>query len=92
MKQKRVYQDYLRDIWDAAHDAEEFVREMKYNKFILDRKTNYAVVKALEIIGEAAKKIPSAIRKKYPNVPWSKMAGIRNRLVHEYFGIDLRIV
>ena len=92
MKRNRVYQDYLRDILDSIRDVREFIKGMKYSEFVLDKKTNYAAVKALEIIGEATKNIPASLRRKYPEVPWSKMAGIRNRLVHEYFGIDYRIV
>ena len=56
------------------------------------KKTVYSVVRAIEIIGEATKNIPKQIKKKYPEVPWKKMAGMRDRLVHEYFGIDLEIL
>jgi uncharacterized protein with HEPN domain len=52
----------------------------------------YAVVRALEIIGEAAKSIPKEVKKKYPNIPWDKIVGMRNKIAHEYFGIDVKIV
>jgi uncharacterized protein with HEPN domain len=73
-------------------NSENFVRGMKYEEFISDQKTIYAVVQALEIIGEAARKIPASVRNRHPEVPWKNMAGMRDKLIHEYFGVDLRIV
>lgn len=89
---KRDYGDYVQDILDSINDAENFIEGMNYEEFIKDKKTIYSVVRALEIIGEATKNIPELIRKKYPEVPWKKMAGMRDRLVHEYFGVDLEIL
>jgi uncharacterized protein with HEPN domain len=57
-----------------------------------DQKTIYAVVRALEIIGEAVRKIPGSVRNRYPEIPWKNMAGMRDKLIHEYFGVNLRIV
>lgn len=65
---------------------------MTYADFSEDRKTINAVIRSLEIIGEAAKKIPPDIRQKYPHVPWKEIAGMRDKLIHEYFGIDLSII
>jgi len=65
---------------------------MEYNEFSGDKKTIYAVTKALEIIGEATKKLPDSLKNEYPDVPWKFMAGIRDKVVHGYFAIDLPIV
>lgn len=57
-----------------------------------DKKTVFAVTRAIEIIGEATKNIPDLLRKKYPQVPWKDMAGMRDKLIHEYFGIDVDVL
>ena len=65
---------------------------MTFSDFAKDRKTINAVVRSVEIIGEAAKKIPKSIRKKNQSIPWKKMAGMRDKLIHEYFGVDTEIL
>ncbi|MCD4845777.1 MAG: DUF86 domain-containing protein [Methanosarcinales archaeon] len=65
---------------------------MQFEDFISDKKTINAVVRSLEVIGEAAKKIPDNSRDNYSEIPWKRMAGMRDKLIHEYFGIDLEIV
>jgi uncharacterized protein with HEPN domain len=65
---------------------------MSMGTFQTDDKTSSAVVRRLEIIGEAAKHIPEQLPKKHPEVPWREMAGMRDRLIHFYFGIDYRLV
>ena len=92
MRRKREYLDYLQDILDAARKAQQFVAGMDLSQFVADDKTNFAVVRALEIIGEAAKRVPSSMRTRYAHLPWREMAGIRDKLIHEYFGVDLRVV
>jgi uncharacterized protein with HEPN domain len=72
--------------------AENFVSDCTLEDFIEDIKTQYAVIRALEIIGEAAKNIPDDVRQKYPDVPWKDLAGIRDKLIHAYFGVDLEVV
>ncbi len=89
---RREYVDYLRDMLDAAEKVRNFVAGMQYEDFMADEKTLFAVVRALEIIGEASKKVPKPVRDKYPELPWRVMAGTRDRLVHEYFGVDREVV
>ncbi len=72
---KRTHEDYLRDILDAIASIEEFTSGMDFEDFSKDRKTQFAVIRALEIIGEAAKAIPEDFKKEHPEVPWREMAG-----------------
>lgn len=92
MSEERLIQDYLNDILESIADIREFVAGMDLDAFIADRKTNKAVIRSLEVIGEAVSKIPDDIRSRYPDIPWQEMTGMRNRLIHEYFGVDLSIV
>jgi uncharacterized protein with HEPN domain len=92
MSARSVFIDYLRDILDAVEKIEEFTLGMEYAEFALDNKTIYAVVRALEIIGEATKQIPEPLRRKYATVPWREMARMRDKLIHQYFGVDLQVV
>jgi uncharacterized protein with HEPN domain len=75
-----------------ARRAIQFVDGMNYEKFAKDDKTVYAVIRAVEIIGEAAANIPENIRSKYPDIPWREVKGMRNKLVHNYFGINMEVV
>jgi uncharacterized protein with HEPN domain len=89
---KREFLDYLEDIIEALNSVMEFVEGMSYSDFMQDDKTTSAVMRKLEIIGEAAKNIPAEIKKKHPQIPWRDMAGMRDKLIHEYFGVDLKRV
>jgi uncharacterized protein with HEPN domain len=89
---ERVYWDYVKDISDSIRDAQEFVKGYGLEDFKGDKKTIYAVIRAIEVIGEAAKKIPNSIRSKYPDIPWKDIAGMRDKLIHEYFGVDLEVL
>ena len=84
--------DYIQDILEAIGEVEDFTTGMQFDDFVKDKKTINAVVRSLEVIGEATKKIPDSFREKYSEIPWKRMAGMRDKLIHEYFGIDLEIV
>ncbi|MGQ3683459.1 MAG: HepT-like ribonuclease domain-containing protein [Candidatus Loosdrechtia sp.] len=92
MSEERLIQDYLNDIIESLMDIRAFTKGMTYENFINDRKTVKAVVRCLEIIGEAANKIPKHIREIYSEIPWEEIIGMRNKLIHEYFGLDLSII
>ena len=89
---KRDYRDYLQDILVSINDIESFIENMELDYFKRDKKTIYAVIRCIEVLGEAAGKIPKSIRDRYPNVPWKAMVGMRNRMVHEYFGVGINIL
>ena len=77
---------------NAIADIDDFTRGMSYELFKSDKKTISAVIRCLEVLGEATKHIPASFRRKYPHIPWSKMAGMRDVLIHDYMGVDLMTV
>lgn len=86
------YSVYLKDIIQAIEAIEKFVEGISLKEFKNDDKTSSAVVRKFEIIGEAAKKIPENARKKYPQVPWKEMSGMRDKLIHFYAGVNFDLV
>jgi uncharacterized protein with HEPN domain len=89
---QRDIRDYLRDMLNAIDLAQSFVHNMTFDEFQTDTKTSFAVIRALEIIGEATKNIPEPIREQYPEIPWKGFAGMRDKLIHAYFGVNLEVV
>ena len=89
---ERSHGDYLEDIYDAVEDIASFVNGMSKSTFLRDKKTINAVIRSLEVMGEASKKTPSRIKKRHPSIPWKKMEGMRNKMIHEYFGVDIEIL
>ncbi|MBW1799576.1 MAG: DUF86 domain-containing protein [Deltaproteobacteria bacterium] len=92
MSNERTILDYLEDISGAISDIRLFIQGMSADGFMADKKTVNADIRSLEIIGEATGKVPKDVRMRYPEVPWDEIIGMRNRLIHEYFGVDLDIV
>ena len=84
----REYEDYLRDLLDAIEKIQNFIKDLDFEGFKKDDKTKFAVIRGLEIIGEATKHISEEARFKYPEVPWKEMAGMRDVLAHDYFGVN----
>lgn len=89
---RRDYALFIQDILEAMQRIQEFVGDMTFAEFSADDKTQSAVVRKLEIIGEAAKNVPPTVRKRYPAIPWGSMAKMRDRLSHGYWVVDCEIV
>jgi uncharacterized protein with HEPN domain len=92
MTPPRTYVDNLRDIVQAATYAESFVADVNLASFRSNTEKIYAVTRALEIIGEAARQIPLAVQAAYPDLPWQEMIGMRNVVIHQYFGEDSEVL
>jgi uncharacterized protein with HEPN domain len=89
---KREIGDYIQDMVDAINKAIKFVENMSYKDFVQDDKTIFAVLRALEVVGEAVKNIPPEFREQYPEIPWRDMASMRDKLIHAYHGVRLEVV
>lgn len=83
---------YIDDMLDAIKKGMSFVEDISFSKFKEDDKTQFAVIRAIEIIGEASKKIPNEIKVQYKEVPWKEISGMRDKLIHDYIGIDIEVV
>lgn len=92
MTERRDVSIYLDDILDAASKAQRFTEGLSFEEFKRDDRTAFAVMRALEVLGEAAKNVPQAFRDRAPEVPWQEMAGMRDKLIHAYHGVDLQVV
>jgi uncharacterized protein with HEPN domain len=89
---KRKYIDYLDDILEALLNIENFTFGMNIAAFQKDKKTIYAVIRCIEVIGEASLKVPNLIKEKYARVPWIQMSGMRPKIMPEYFEVDIDIL
>ncbi len=92
MRENRIYIDYINDIVEAIVKIRIFIGDIDFDEFKADEKTQFAVVRALEIIGEASKKIPDFIKDSSSDIPWREMTGMRDKLIHDYFGVDIEVV
>jgi len=84
--------DYLQDILEHIDAAERFVADMTFAEFEEDEKTVFALIRALEVIGEATKQLPPELIASHPEIPWRGFAGMRDKLIHAYFGVKLNIL
>ena len=92
MIKNKDYTDYMDDIAGYAEKAIRFLNEVSFDDFAKNEEKTLATVRSLEVIGEAAKHIPKSIRKQHPDIPWEDMAGMRDKLIHDYFGVNLEVV
>ena len=92
MKPKRQYADYLSDILDSVQKARRFLKGVKFDAFAANDEKVFAVMQALEIIGEAVKNLPRSIRERYPEVSWRDVARMRDKLIHQYFRVNVRLL
>jgi len=89
---KRNIKLYLQDIWEGILAIEEYTQNLAEDEFYSNRQVQDAIIRRLEIIGEAVKNIDDDFRNKYPQIPWKKIAGMRDIIAHEYFGVKLERV
>ena len=92
MKKKRDYTVYLKDMLMSAEKGIEFLGGMNYEEFSKDEKTQFSLIRAIEIIGEASKKIPKNVRDKYTEIPRREISGMRDKLIHDYFGVNTKVI
>jgi hypothetical protein len=83
---------YVQDILEAIRRIDEYLEGLTFEVFVGDTKTVDAVIRNFAVIGEAAKHVPVSVKRKYPEVDWKRMAGMRDKVIHEYFGVDPRIL
>lgn len=88
----RSWRFRIDDILDSLDKIASYVKGIDYEEWKKDNKTIDAVTRNLEIIGEAANNIPQVVQEKYPEVPWCLMKGMRNFLIHQYFGVDVDVI
>jgi uncharacterized protein with HEPN domain len=88
----RDYRDYLDDMLEYAEKARAFVGAMTWAEFQADEKTRFATIRAIEIIGEAARHIPADVQARFPEIPWQLIIGMRNILAHDYIGTNPRVI
>jgi uncharacterized protein with HEPN domain len=83
---------YIGDIIENITLMTDIIGILKFEEFLANKEKKYAVVRCIEIIGEAVKNVPDHMRKKYPEIPWRNMAGMRDKVIHFYLGVDYKIV
>jgi uncharacterized protein with HEPN domain len=88
----RDYKVYVEDMREAGEKIRRYAEGLSFESFASDEKTVDAIVRNLEILGEAAKQVPDHVRIVHPHVDWYRISGLRDILIHQYFGIDLPIV
>ena len=88
----REFKDYLDDMFRAINNIIDYTKELNFNNFKKNKLIIDAVIRNFEALGEAAGKIPQRIIKKYNNIKWKEISGMRNKIIHEYFSVDEKII
>jgi len=89
MKEPKIY---LEHILEAIDKIEEYLGDQDFSQFNQDTKTQDAVIRQFEVIGEAVNQLQADFLSQYPDLPWEKIVAMRNKLIHEYFGVDIEVV
>ncbi len=89
MKSDKIY---IGHILEAISGIEEYIAGISFDEFLKDKKTQDAVLRKLEVVGEASKRLSDGLMKSIPEIPWRNVIGMRNKLIHDYFGVDLNEV
>lgn len=83
---------FIKHIIENISDIENFSKNLSKENFLNNKEKQNAIIRSLEVIGEAAKNIPLEIKTKYPNIPWKEMSGTRDKISHHYFGVDIELI
>jgi uncharacterized protein with HEPN domain len=83
---------YLMHIRDSLREVQTFIRGESYESFLKNRMVQNAVMRSFEVVGEAARRISPELREAHPETPWRLMSDFRNKLIHDYFGLDLEVI
>ena len=83
---------YVQDILEAIEKIDGYLEGLTFSQFVEDERTVDAVIRNFAVIGEAAKHVPATVKKKHPEIAWKKMAGMRDKVIHGYFGVDVKIL
>jgi uncharacterized protein with HEPN domain len=89
---EKDYRMYIQDILEAIGRINQYLERLTFEQFSKDNKTIDAVIRNFAVIGEAAKNIPASVKREHPEIEWKRMTGMRDKLIHEYFGVDLQIL
>jgi len=92
LRGRKGYLDSLQDMIDYARKAEAFASDKAIEDIMQDEVLLFAIARALEVVGEASKQVPASIKDRYTKVPWRSIAGMRDKIIHRYFGIDAEVL